>query len=135
MKKTMLVLSLWLAALPALATDLVANQGAPVAYLQGGVGQDEREMMAQMADRYNLRMRFATTGSGAYRSGVVVDVFNAGGTVLHLGDAGPLCYVKLPPGKYTVRAEAGGKAQQRAVTVPATAWRELVFYWTGPPNE
>jgi len=52
-----------------------------------------------------------------------------GQTVLTLNDAGPLVYVKLPAGKYTVIATRKGETRQDVADVGNGAARNLVFHW------
>jgi hypothetical protein len=100
-----------------------------ITYLSGGIGEDEARAIGQ-AQGYNLHMTFAIGTENKYVPDVDVTVQNASGqTLLTLSDAGPLVYVQLPPGKYTVAATRNGEERRDTAEVGSGAARELVFHW------
>jgi hypothetical protein len=103
-------------------------------YVTGGVGLEERgQLLAERPD-YNVRMTFATRGSGDYRSDVQVEISDARGNVnVNAHDAGPLMFVNLAPGHYRVTATAGdGQVQRREIQVQPGRTKDLFFYWSEP---
>ncbi|WP_053214799.1 hypothetical protein [Pseudomonas sp. Q12-87] len=102
-----------------------------ISYLSGGIGEDEARAIGQ-AQGYNLHMTFAVGPENKYIPDVDVVVQNASGqTLLTLSDAGPLVYVQLPPGKYTVLATRNGEERRDTAEVGSGAARNLVFHWNG----
>lgn len=102
-----------------------------ITYLSGGIGEDEARAIGQ-AQGYNLHMTFAIGPENKYVPDVDVTVQNASGqTVLTLSDTGPLVYVQLPPGKYTVVATRSGETRHDTAQVGSGAPRNLVFHWNG----
>lgn len=103
-------------------------------FVTGGVGMEERSQMLASKPDYNVRMTFATRGSGEYRSDVQVEISDTKGNVsLSARDAGPLMYVNLEPGRYRVTATAAdGQVQRRDLQVQAGRSKELYFYWSEP---
>src|SRR5689334_24814397 len=110
---------------PAASLDPVASAGVQVqhqeqngiAYLSGGIGQDESKAIQRTAG-YNLHMTFSVGTGNEYIPDVSVVIQKAPGqTVLTLNDAGPLVYVKLPAGKYTVIATRKGETRQDVADV------------------
>jgi hypothetical protein len=100
-----------------------------ITYLSGGIGEDEARAIGQ-AQGYNLHMTFAIGPENKYVPDVDVTVQNASGqTLLALSDAGPLVYVQLPPGKYTVAATRNGEERRDTAEVGSGAARKLVFHW------
>jgi hypothetical protein len=100
-----------------------------ITYLSGGIGEDEARAIGQ-AQGYNLHMTFAIGTENKYVPDVDVTVQNASGqTLLTLSDAGPLVYVQLPPGKYTVAATRNGEERRDTAEVGSGAARKLVFHW------
>jgi hypothetical protein len=100
-----------------------------ITYLSGGIGEDEARAIGQ-AQGYNLHMTFAIGPENKYVPDVDVTVQNASGqTLLTLSDAGPLVYVQLPPGKYSVVATRNGEERRDAADVGSGAARKLVFHW------
>ncbi len=126
-----------LSALLALSTAQGAQVSAPpiqtqqsIAYISGGIGEEERTAMQAVRAQYTLCMTFANRGSGEYRADVEVNIEDAKGqSVFSTSGAGPLLYARLAPGHYQVTATRGGKALRQATVVVAGQARELVFYW------
>ncbi|WP_322617647.1 carboxypeptidase regulatory-like domain-containing protein [Pseudomonas sp. BIC9C] len=122
---------------PAASLDPVDSAGVQVqgqeqngvAYLSGGIGEDESKAIQQTTG-YNLHMTFSVGTGNEYTSDVSVVIQNdPGQTVLTLNDAGPLVYVKLPAGKYTVIATRKGETRHDVANVGSGAARSLVFHW------
>lgn len=122
---------------PAASLDPVDNTGVQVqrqeqngiAYLSGGIGEDESRAIQQTTG-YNLHMTFSVGTENEYIPDVSVVIQKAPGqTVLTLNNAGPLVYVKLPAGKYTVIATRNGETRQDVADVGSGAARNLVFHW------
>ena len=100
-----------------------------ITYLSGGIGEDEARAIGQ-AQGYNLHMTFAIGPENKYVPDVYVTVQSASGqTLLTLSDAGPLVYVQLPPGKYSVVATRNGEERRDTAEVGSGAARNLVFHW------
>ncbi|WP_434602540.1 carboxypeptidase regulatory-like domain-containing protein [Pseudomonas sp. Z4-7] len=100
-----------------------------ITYLSGGIGEDEARAIGQ-AKGYNLHMTFAIGPENKYVPDVDVTVLNASGqTLLTLSDAGPLVYVQLPPGKYSVVATRNGEERRDTADLGSGAARKLVFHW------
>jgi hypothetical protein len=100
-----------------------------ITYLSGGIGEDEARAIEQ-AQGYNLHMTFAIGPENKYVPDVDVTVQKVSEEiVLTLGDAGPLVYVQLPPGKYNVVATRNGEARRDTAEVGSGAARKLVFHW------
>lgn len=125
------------AVLPAASLDPVDSSGVQIqrqeqngiAYLSGGVGEDESKAIQQSVG-YNLHMTFAVGTQNEYIPDVTVTIEKAQGqTVLTLNDAGPLVYVQLPAGKYTVVATRNGETRRDVAEVGNGAARNLVFHW------
>ncbi len=99
-----------------------------IAYLSGGIGEDEAKAI-QQSTGYNLHMTFSVGPQDEYIPDVELLVQNAQGPVLTLSQAGPLAYVQLPAGKYTVVATRNGEAKTDTTDVSSAGARNLVFHW------
>jgi len=98
-------------------------------YLSGGIGLDESKAI-QQSTGYNLHMTFAVGAQDQYTADVdVVIQKSPGQTVLTLSQTGPLVYVQLPPGKYTVVATRNGEIRRDVTDVGSGTARNLVFHW------
>ncbi|MHC8346452.1 carboxypeptidase regulatory-like domain-containing protein [Pseudomonas sp. RT6P73] len=102
-----------------------------ITYVSGGIGEDEAKAIQQTTG-YNLHMTFSVGPENKYIPDVDVVIQKAPGqTVLTLSQAGPLVYVQLPPGRYTVVATRNGEAKHDTTDVGSDTARNLVFHWTG----
>jgi len=99
-------------------------------YLYGGVGSDEREMVEKRGAAYNVKLSFAAKG-GAFLSDVTVVIADAKiGELVSLITDGPLFFIQLPPGTYTVNATFRNETKEiRALTVgkDKTVRRTLIW--------
>lgn len=99
-------------------------------YRTGGVGTDERDALFAATGDYGLKLVFAAKEKSDYLAEVEVKIADAkGATVFAASDTGPYLFVKLPPGKYSVTATHGGRAQTQRVTVSAGRQASAGFYW------
>ena len=101
--------------------------GAPGAFVCGGVGSDERRELAQEARGANLALEFFVAGRGDYVTDVDVELtpVDGGTAALEVTADGPICYVKLPPGRYRVQASFNGVTRSARATLPARASRPV----------
>jgi hypothetical protein len=92
-----------------------------IAYVSGGIGEDEVQAVRSMAGRFNVRLGFYDAKGGAALSDVVVSVDDAEGKRrLRVVTAGPLLYLRLPAGPYHLRAQYRGDSQSRRVAAGRT---------------
>jgi len=112
----------------------VRHQGN-VEYVSGGIGSDESASLKEAMPRYPLSLTFgsADTGTAAYVANVQVVIRDAQeATVLDATSQGPYFLVKLPPGKYHVKATYDGATQSRDVTIGEKSAERLMFSWKRP---
>src|SRR5215470_6670699 len=84
-------------------------QGIP--YISGGVGTEEHDLLQAQSREYNVELTFAVK-AGNYLADIPLTIVdNQGRKVLEAVSEGPLFYTKLPPGAYTVIAQADGQTQ------------------------
>ena len=81
------------------------------AYMTGGIGSGERELMQSWGGDYNLKLAFAEM-SGAYLSDVELLIEKDGREMARATTNGPWFYVNLPPGKYTINATYEDETKQ-----------------------
>ena len=102
-----------------------------ITYLSGGIGEDEAKAIQQTTG-YNLHMTFTIGPEGKYVPDVELVIQSTQGqSVLTLSQAGPLVYVQLPAGKYTVVATRHGEAKRDTTDIGKDNVRNLVFNWKG----
>ena len=96
------------ASAPAAAAS--ASAAAAVPHLCGGVGFDGLAAMRRHAHEYNLGV-WLTTTHAAYLAEMPITVSHGGKVVAHFVSDGPLCYLKLPAGDYTVSSTRHGETR------------------------
>ena len=112
--------------LPA-SVQVQTYQGIP--YLSGGVSEEERDALRQVDGEYNVKLIFAAK-AGNYLADVNVTIEDSHGKkVLEAVSGGPWFYTKLPPGTYTVLAQAEGQTHQQVAAIKPQQQTQLQFYW------
>jgi hypothetical protein len=82
------------------------------AFMSGGVGIEERNLMQQKAGAYDLDLSFADK-QGHYLSDVSVVIDDENGTQLVNSTAtGPFFYIELPTGNYDVKASFDNQTEE-----------------------
>lgn len=104
-------------------------------YLNGGIGEDEADAMRGRAAEFPLRLIFAEGPQNVFTANVPLAIVDErGNPVLALRDAGPMLFVMLPAGRYTVIAESDGIRKTQQVTLDRGRGREVVFHWNTPAS-
>jgi len=130
-------LSIALAGAALVKTPMVAGAQAPIAwqsqnivFLNGGIGEDEADTMRSRASEFPLRLIFAEGPQNDFTANVPVSIVDErGNPVFALPDAGPMLYVVLPAGSYTVIAESDGIRKTQQVRLSRGQGRDVVFHW------
>ena len=119
------------AATTARATEK-AEANVPV--LVGGITKDDETAMQRQARQWPMRLVFSERRDNEFVADVDLVVRDAKGhEVLALDDTGPMTYVKLPPGRYTVQATFDGHPQVRHVALDGRAGQDVYIHWKGTP--
>jgi hypothetical protein len=114
----------------ALLAVVVASAGVHAAplgergeYSCGGVGADARRALAANAAGSNLSLEIFVAPGGEYLADVDVALIPDGakGEALRLRTEGPLCYLRVPPGRYRVEATFEGVTRSATANVPAAS--------------
>jgi hypothetical protein len=116
------------------AVQAQPQQQNGITYLSGGIGEDESRAI-QQSTGYNLHMTFSIGTENKYVSNVDLIIQNAQKqTVLTLSQTGPLVYVQLPAGHYSIVTTLEGQERREAVDIGGGAARTLNFHWNGPSD-
>ena len=116
-----------MAADPPLPPQVHLYQGIP--YISGGVGDEELALLQTQSRVYNVKLTFAAK-AGNYLAEIPLAIVDSQGhKVLEAVAQGPVLYTQLPPGTYTVIAQADGKTQQQKVQVTPQQQVQLLFTW------
>ena len=112
----------------AVGLGVEVQQRDSVKYATGGVGDEERRALDAMSNQFNLKMTLALT-SGHFLGDANVHIAAADGhTVLDTMSDGPLFYVHLQPGTYTVKVSLNGKELVKTAHV-GEASQQMTFTW------
>lgn len=118
-------LPLTVAILGAAAAFSVRALGEPGALVCGGIGADERAALSEEARGANVALELFVARHGDYLGGAALSIVplegRAHGAAMHAEADGPLCYMRLAPGRYRIDAELDGVTRSARVTVPAQA--------------
>lgn len=99
-------------------------------FISGGFGQDEREYLQAMHDRFNLKLVFALD-AGNYLADIDVRIVDQqGNTLIEARSDGPIFMANLPSGSYTVVADNVGNEQKRTVSIASPDMTEVTFTWS-----
>jgi len=109
--------------------DIPVEQDHGIAYVTGGVGEDEASAIRGLASSYNMRATF-TTRSGEYLSGVNVQVFRSDGSAVFAATSdGPYLFARLPQGHYRLVATVDGAPRSRDLYIPAHGGVRFTLVW------
>ena len=104
------------------------------AYQTGGGDKASRVEMQRHHAAYDARL---TLSEGWLRRPVrsaKVDIFDTSGKdVFSLANAGPRTEVQLPPGRYRVLAEAGGRTSTAKLNVQPRRMAQARLHWSHDP--
>ncbi|HEV7915089.1 MAG TPA: carboxypeptidase regulatory-like domain-containing protein [Albitalea sp.] len=124
------------AALAASAATLPPEQRVgDVAFVTGGVGDDESAAFKQAMAAYPLAIEVvrSNAGRGEYTSGATVQVSrrSSGTVVLSTKAEGPFVLARVPPGDYQVQATLNGRTMTKDVSVGGNGSTRAVLSFAG----
>jgi hypothetical protein len=100
------------------------------AYLNGGIGLDEQATMRSFAKEFPLRIIFCEGKDREFLADVPMVISDSSGNpIFQLRSAGPMLYVMLPQGRYTVSARFKGVTRTLQVTLAANGGKDLLLHW------
>lgn len=101
-----------------------------IRYTSGGIGENEREELRAISDRFNLRVMSAMQGSGEYLADTQVKILDSRGeVVVSANSKGPYFFAQIPPGTYTVAVSTADHTQRQSVRIDGPRQSQLNFYW------
>lgn len=117
-------------AYPAFAelTSITAQTQGDVTFVSGGIGINELSQMRALQSDYNLSLLFSVSGTGEYLSDVKVVIKDSNNTIcLETVANGPMLFIKLKPGRYSIQVDNGGSTRTGKVTVAGNKLSKLSF--------
>ncbi len=112
----------------AAATPVADTNG--ITHITGGVGDDETAAIEAMRGEYNVHI-INSNKDGAYNDSTEITITDKSGNEVVTADAGPLFFVQLPSGSYTVVAQHRESQQQKKIKVVKSkkAMPDIHFIW------
>ncbi len=105
--------------IPLIDPQNVSTAQDDVTYVTGGIGEDEKAAIEAAKADYNVHIT-NSSADGAYVGEVRVKLMQTHGSMVEEKlsvAAGPLLYVRLPAGKYTLEARLGEQVKHQEVSV------------------
>lgn len=107
-----------------------ATRGFGVMYVSGGSTADSRARMQRMAGDYDLHITLASARDDEDYGDARVMVGDAtGAQLLNASAAGPMFFVQIPPGDYTVSADLNGRHLVKTARITPQQTTRLTFDW------
>lgn len=103
-------------------------QTSAIAYITGGIGDEEREAMEAVKGNYNLHLTSAMA-TGSFVSGTRLKITGGRKTVVLDTAIGPIFYAKVAAGTYTLEGFFEGQTRNETVVVPAKGATLVRFGW------
>ena len=99
--------------------DLQLQHHGDTPYVTGGVGQEEREAIGDLAQQEGLDLQLVlATPQGSFMADATVRITDADGqVVLEASSDGPWIYTSLPVGEYQVTVDFPAGPQEESLTV------------------
>jgi hypothetical protein len=122
----------WCLALCAFVAHALQSGTTPqgLAYVTGGVSQEELQSLRARRDDYDLWVITAASKSGAYLSDVLVTIRDASKRIVfNRRLEGPWLFIDLPLGSYEVEAALNGQAETRRTTIHQGDRHQAIFYF------
>lgn len=96
--------------------NVTSSPQEEVPWMSGGIGDEARDEMRKAAAAYSVHLVFSDP-QGSYLAAIPFTVSKLNGRELYSGvSAGPLLYLKLPPGTYQISAKFDGVWQSKRIS-------------------
>ena len=101
-----------------------------VTHITGGVGDDERDAIEAVRKDYNVHITNSNK-DGAFNDSTQISITDKAGVEVVSADAGPLFFVELPTGSYTIVATHRDMTQTKKIKVTKSkkTQPDLHFVW------
>ncbi|MSP98983.1 MAG: hypothetical protein EXR38_00455 [Methylotenera sp.] len=107
-----------------------------IRFMSGGIGHDETLEMRPFAKQFNLNLLFSEGKIGRSAAGISVSIYNIqDAMVFSLKDAGPLLYVNLPAGSYTISASNNHMKLRHKLSLEDNTPQKVILNWKDKVEE
>ncbi|HUU72752.1 MAG TPA: hypothetical protein VMW70_09005 [Burkholderiales bacterium] len=131
MKRIFLLLMMLLGALgsfPGAAAEIEIHKQQGLRYVTGGGTPDTDKQMKGLASRFPIHLFFAAKGLEGRIEGVDVTVRDVSGTViLEAKSEGPVFFIDVGSGRYTIDAEYAGERQSQTKDLTGRRYLQMRY--------
>lgn len=101
-----------------------------ITHITGGVGDDERDALEAVRSQYNVHITNSNK-DGAFNDSTQITITDKASIEVVTADAGPLFFVNLPPGNYTILAQHREMQQTKKIKITKSkkTQPDLHFVW------
>ena len=125
-----LLSNLALADLASASLPKTRNSPTGIAYMTGGIGEEEVAVMKPQAKKFTLNLLFSEGVVGRWVTDINVNIYDeASNLVFRIVGAKNVLYINLPAGTYTILANNAGNKLRQKVTLEANTNQKLVLNW------
>ena len=108
----------------------IRNSPTGIAYMTGGIGEEEVAVMKREAKKFTLNLLFSEGVVGRWVTDVNVNIYDeASQLVFRIVAAKNVLYMNLPAGTYTILANNAGNKLRQKVTLEADTNQKVVLNW------
>lgn len=101
-----------------------------IAYLSGGIGEEEVLTMRAQAKKFTLNLLFSEGTSGRSVTNVNVNIYNEQDErVFRIVGSKPMLHVNLPAGTYLILANNNGQKLRHKVSLEDNANKKVILNW------
>lgn len=103
-----------------------------IAYITGGVGEDEAVAVLAEAKQWPLLLELSQieNGRGVWIFGATIKILNLSKQVIFNAQSnGPFMLVNLAPGDYAIEASYEGVTQRRSLSIRADSLQKISLFW------
>ena len=118
---------------PVYAEDMTFNN---IKYSNGGIGQEESDIMKSKAGDFNLRLYMSEGKHGQFITDTKVTIKDKkGNVVLEVASGGPMLFIEVENGIYTIQADYLGNKITKKVVVTNHRGVNVYLTWKGDKTE
>jgi hypothetical protein len=118
---------------PVSAEDMTFNN---IKYSNGGIGEEESDLMKSKAGDFNLRLYMSEGKHGHYITDTKVTIKDKkGNVVLDIANGGPMLFIAVENGIYTIQVDYLGNKITKKVVVTNHRGVNVYLTWKGDKTE
>lgn len=115
---------------PSLYSSKMHNTKNGLAYMTGGIGEEDAGTMRAQAKNFTLNLLFSEGTSGRWVTDVNVNIYNVQSqSIFRIVGSKPMLYVNLPAGTYTILANNAGQKLRHKITIEDNVNQRIILNW------